>query len=117
MGERTEYKAGTFCWPELATSDQEGAKKFYGSLFGWSIFDMPMSVGGTYTMFLYKEKSVGAVYKMMDEQASQGVPPNWLSYVSVDSVDDSAAKAQTLGATLISEPFDAEDAGAYGYIK
>jgi predicted enzyme related to lactoylglutathione lyase len=29
------HAPGNFCWVELATSDQAGAKKFYRSLFVW----------------------------------------------------------------------------------
>ncbi len=35
MGKRTEHAPGTFSWVDLATSDREGAKSFYGGLFGW----------------------------------------------------------------------------------
>ena len=30
MGKRTRYEPGTFCWTDLATTDPEGAKAFYG---------------------------------------------------------------------------------------
>ncbi len=35
MGTRTSYEAGTFSWVELATTDPDDAKRFYGGLFGW----------------------------------------------------------------------------------
>ena len=42
MPERSEYLPGTFSWIDCATTDQEGAKAFYSSLFGWSFMDMPV---------------------------------------------------------------------------
>ena len=36
MGARTEYAPGTFCWTDLGTTDVDGAKAFYGDLFGWT---------------------------------------------------------------------------------
>jgi uncharacterized protein len=33
---------GSFCWFELATTDQEAAKRFYTVLFGWTFTDNPM---------------------------------------------------------------------------
>ena len=36
MGERTSHPHGTFSWVDNATSDQEGAKRFYGRLFDWA---------------------------------------------------------------------------------
>ena len=34
MSKRTEYAPGEFCWVDLATTDVEGAKEFYGELLG-----------------------------------------------------------------------------------
>jgi predicted enzyme related to lactoylglutathione lyase len=33
------HTPGSFCWLELATGDQNGAKTFYTSLFGWAVAD------------------------------------------------------------------------------
>ena len=41
MGERTEHEHGTFSWADLSTDDFEGAKRFYGGLFGWDFDDVP----------------------------------------------------------------------------
>jgi predicted enzyme related to lactoylglutathione lyase len=40
-------RPGSFCWFELATTEQAAAKTFYESLFGWTGADMPIgpSVG------------------------------------------------------------------------
>ena len=42
MPTMTSYAPGSFCWFELATSDQNAAKSFYSNLFGWVINDVPM---------------------------------------------------------------------------
>ena len=43
---------GAFCWYELGTTDPDGAKAFYGPLFGWSPVDIPMGPDlGAYTIF------------------------------------------------------------------
>ncbi len=34
MSERSEYAPGEFCWVDLATTDVDGAIKFYGELLG-----------------------------------------------------------------------------------
>ena len=49
-------------------------------------------------------KTVGALYKIGHEQ--QGMPPNWQPYISVNSADETAAKARELGANIMVEPFD-----------
>jgi predicted enzyme related to lactoylglutathione lyase len=117
MQETPEYKPGTFCWVELATSDSAAAKTFYTQLFGWDYVDNPMGPDMVYTMLKLNGKDVGGLYKLMSEQVSQGVPPNWLSYVSVTSADESAEKAKAAGATILKEPFDVSTIGRMAVIQ
>src|SRR5678816_3366036 len=117
MQETPEYKPGTFCWVELATSDGEAAKSFYTQLFGWTFEDHPMGPDMVYTMLRRDGKDVGALYKLMSDQVAQGVPPNWLSYVSVASADESTAKAKAAGATILKEPFDVMTVGRMSVIQ
>jgi len=117
MQEKPEYKPGTFCWVELATSDDEAAKSFYTQLFGWTFEDHPMGPDMVYTMLRREGKDVGALYKLMSDQVAQGVPPNWLSYVSVTSADESTAKAKDAGATILKEPFDVMTVGRMSVIQ
>ena len=97
MATITQHAPGTFCWPELATTDQAGARTFYTALFGWKANESDMGNSETYTMLQNKDRSVGALYTMRKEQRAQGVPPNWTSYVAVTSADDAAKKAVELG--------------------
>jgi len=106
-----QHTPGSFCWFELATTDQPAAKNFYHSLFGWNAEDFPMGPGGTYTMFSLHGRHVGACYTLNPEQRSQGVPPNWGLYVAVQSADDSARRATELGAQLFMPPFDVQSHG------
>ena len=111
------YTPGTFCWVELGTTDGEAAKKFYTELFGWDSIDNPIGPGMVYTMLKLDGKDVGALYKMPPEMTSNGVPPHWMSYVSVNNADEAAAKAKELGATLMKEPFDVFDVGRMAVIQ
>jgi predicted enzyme related to lactoylglutathione lyase len=117
MPARTEYEPGTFCWPELSTTDPAGAKKFYGELLGWSFHDEDVGPDMVYSMSLKGDKNIGALYGLNEEMKSQGIPPHWLSYVSVANVDETAKKAQSLGATIIKEPFDVFDAGRMAVLQ
>jgi uncharacterized protein len=111
MGERTSHPHGTFSWVDLATTDPEGAKAFYGRLFGWEGDDMPAGEGITYTMFRLGPHYVAAVSDQREEERAAGVPPHWSSYVTVDDLDAVAARVPELGGTLIAPPFDVLDAG------
>ena len=106
MGTRTEHAPGTFSWVDLTTSDADGAKRFYASLFGWEFEDNDIPGGGSYAMCKVDGEYVAAIPSSTDI-----APPHWNNYVTVASADDAAAKAKELGATLIEEPFDVMQAG------
>jgi predicted enzyme related to lactoylglutathione lyase len=111
MQEEPQYAPGTFCWVELGTSDSAAGKKFYTELFGWSFDDHSMGPGMVYTMLKQGDKEVGAMYELMPEMRAQGIPPHWLSYISVTNADESAVKVKANGGTLMKEPFDVLDVG------
>jgi len=102
----TQHAPGTFSWPELATTDQDGAKKFYGPLFGWTIKDFPMGDAGVYTIFQKNGKDACALVTLNPEQLRMGIPPNWGAYVTVADADATAEKVKQLGGTVIAGPFD-----------
>jgi predicted enzyme related to lactoylglutathione lyase len=110
MGERTSYAPGTFSWAELATSDQDAAKAFYTTLFGWTYDDRPLGDGQTYSMAQRDGSNVAAIFN--SEQ-----PPHWNCYVTVASVEDATARAAEAGATVVAEPFDVFTAGRMSVIK
>jgi predicted enzyme related to lactoylglutathione lyase len=110
-------KPGSFCWFELAAGDQAGAKKFYGGLFGWTANDSPMGPDAYYTMFQLRGRYVGAAYTLGAEQAKQGVPPHWGTYVAVANADEMAAKAKTLGGTVLAGPFDVAEHGRMAVLR
>ena len=104
MGARTSYEPGTFSWVELFTTDPDGAKRFYGELFGWQ------TAGASQTA-TQGGKAVAAISEQPAPQRSVGVPPHWLSYITVASADGSAARAAELGGAVHAGPFDVGDAG------
>jgi uncharacterized protein len=111
MGKRTSYEPGTFSWVDLATTDVGGAKSFYGDLFGWTFEDLPIPEGGVYVMCRLDGDDVAALSEQQEQERSQGIPPHWNNYVTVASVDESAAKVPGLGGNVILPPFDVLDAG------
>jgi len=111
-----KHPAGSFCWVELATSDQNAAKKFYGSIFGWTPNDMPMGPDGVYTIFRLDGRDAAAGYTLRPDQVAQHVPPHWMLYIQVDNLEASAAKVAQLGGKVIVAPFDVMDAGRMAVI-
>ena len=108
MGTRETYEPGTFSWAELATTDADAAKAFYGELFGWSFEDSDdRRAARTYSM-----ASLDGSTSARCSQADG--PPRWNSYITVEDADDAAEKAKEAGAEIVADPFDVMDAGPHG---
>jgi predicted enzyme related to lactoylglutathione lyase len=95
---------------ELSTSDEKAAKAFYTSLFGWQSVDTPIP-GGVYV--LLKKDGHDAAALMQNPKA----PVAWTLYVAVTSADDAAAKAASLGGTVLAPAFDVMDLGRMAVIQ
>ncbi len=117
MGERTQYTPGTFSWVDLNTTDQEGAKAFYGELLGWEADDRPVGDDAVYSMMSVDAKHVAAISAQPAAQRDAGVPPAWNNYVTVVDVDAAAQRAQELGAAVHAPPFDVMTAGRMSVIQ
>lgn len=117
MADYSSHTPGTFCWAELATTDQKAAVAFYGALFGWGVNDMPIGPTETYSMFQMRGKDVGAAYTMRPEERQHGAPPHWNTYVAVANADDTVNRAKALGATVLAPAFDVMDAGRMAVLQ
>ncbi len=111
-----KHAPGTFCWIELATTDQAAAKNFYSSLFGWTANDHPMGPGEVYTTFQLNGGDSAAAYTMRDQERASA-PPHWNLYIAVKSADEAARRAAELGGTLLMQPFDVMSLGRMAVIQ
>jgi len=118
---------GSLNFNSLNTRDVEGAKRFYGSVFGWQtialgggaeMWTLPgygdhleesnpdmrkgMAEAGAPTGF---EDVVASINPIPDDQPD--VPAHWNVTFAVDDADATAAKATELGGKVLVPPFDA----------
>jgi predicted enzyme related to lactoylglutathione lyase len=117
MAEFTSHTPGTFSWPELATTDQKAGVAFYRALFGWDVNESPMGPTEVYSTFEMRGKPVGAAHTQRQEERDMHVPPHWNAYVTVANVDESAKKAESLGAKVFAPPFDVMDYGRMAVLQ
>ncbi|MDQ4131039.1 MAG: VOC family protein [Actinomycetota bacterium] len=117
MGERARYEPGTFTWVDLSTSDAEGAKRFYGDLFGWEAEDMPAGDGAIYSMCRLRARYVAGISEQGEPETRRGMPPHWNNYVTVDDLEAATERARALGGNVLAEPFDVLDAGRMAVIQ
>jgi uncharacterized protein len=97
-------------WFEIPADNVERAKKFYSGLFGWKIERLPgagmddywhIETGGA------EESPDGAVMKRMYPQQSI------TNYVLVASVDEAAAKVETLGGKIVKQKTEVPNIGRF----
>ena len=101
---------GAFSWFELMTSDVDGAKQFYSDLFGWQTEDMSMG-DMNYTVVKVGEEGLGGLMPIPPQ--SEGSPPSWGVYVTVDDVDATAGKVEGLGGKVLMPPTDIPTVGRF----
>jgi predicted enzyme related to lactoylglutathione lyase len=114
-GDRPDKPAavsGDWIWNELMTPDENKALAFYERVFGYTRDSMDM--GGGHTYHLLKKNGVPRCGVMHANEP--GAPPSWLPYVAVDDCDATAAKAESLGATVVQPPTDIPNVGRFSVL-
>jgi predicted enzyme related to lactoylglutathione lyase len=125
-GARVVNEAGALNFNGLGTRDVDGAKAFYGAVFGWQT----MSVGGGNEMWTLPgygdhleertpglreqmaamggppgfEDVVASINPIPDDQPD--IPPHWSVTFATDDAEATAAKAAELGGKVVVPPFD-----------
>jgi predicted enzyme related to lactoylglutathione lyase len=104
QGSEIVNEVGSFTWSDLGTRDMPAAKEFYAKVFGWNPQDRDIA-GNAYTEFQVDGRSIAGGMDISGLPADE-VPPNWLIYFRVDSIDDAFEKAKELGGSLANGPFE-----------
>jgi len=123
---------GSWNWSNLETSDVEGAKAFYGAVFGWE--PAPVRFGG-YAATMWRlpgygdtleqinpgvrerhaassapegfSDAIGWLLALTPDQVAAGVAPRWAVTFAVDGTDAVAERADKLGGAIVTPPHDA----------
>jgi len=104
--------ADNFVWYELCTNDADGAKAFYGKLFGWTTTRFGGEGAPDYQILEMAGKGVGGMMPL-----PEGMPkPFWLGYVGVADADDAIDKAKAAGAT-VHRVLDIPNVGKIGLVN
>jgi predicted enzyme related to lactoylglutathione lyase len=126
-GARIVNEHGSLNFNGLNTRDAEGAKSFYGSVFGWET----LGLGGGVEMWrlpgygdFLEQGDPGLRERMAESAAPEGfeevvaslnpiaddqpdVPAHWSVTFAVDDADATAERAAELGGQVVVPPFDA----------
>jgi predicted enzyme related to lactoylglutathione lyase len=108
-------KIGQFCWNELATSNVDAAKEFYGKVFGWEFSDYD-SGDMVYTIIKCNGEDFGGIWSIPKEKEKE-IPPHWMAYILVNDLNASLEKSTQNGASIIRPASPAGDKGYFAIIK
>ncbi len=100
MSLRDSYQAGTPSWVDLATTDVEGALDFYGAVMDWE-YERDPTGEINYVMAVVDGRPAAGIFDIPPEMLSEGVPPCWCVYMTVDDVDASAGAATAAGGMVM----------------
>ena len=93
---------GHVCWFDLTVDDAEQLKDFYAKVVGWQ--PAPLDMGG-YNDFNMQTSDGTAVTGICHARGTNSnIPPQWLIYITVDDVAESARQCQALGGEIVDGP-------------
>ena len=105
IGAELVNEPGTLCWNELNTRQLDGAKTFYGSLFGWEF-----EGESGYTSLVLDGRHVGGILPLTAEMPAD-IPPHWAAYFAVADHDAALARVKELGGSTMVEAMAIEGVG------
>lgn len=112
---RLSNAPGAICWMELMADDPTPLLPFYRELLGWTFADpLPMN-GGAYISFAANGTNMGGIMKRPPQVLP--MPPVWLHYFSVPSVDECSEKVKALGGKIIVPKMDIPGTGFFACME
>lgn len=105
------------CWIDLATSDSDASRAFYGDLLGWTAEVGGPEYGGYITFSLDGRVVAGAMDKRNMPDGGGEMPDLWSVYLHVADAAATAQLAVENGATVVVEPMEIPGQGVMGFVQ
>lgn len=95
---------GALAWTDLRSADPDRSRAFFHAVFGYEYQPIAMA-GPDYSTFTVpgSDQPSGGIGGMM---GNEGVPPHWLIYLGVESVDAAVTTTEANGGTVLAQPFE-----------
>jgi hypothetical protein len=107
-----KFQYGKFVWFDLATSDVDAAKRFYGELFGWVFSDLAEG-DVQYTVVENRSRMIAGI--VADPEAD-GDASLWIGSISVPDVDRAAEQTREAGGIVHDPPQELQDRGRTAFV-
>ncbi len=107
---------GKITWADLTVENAEDIRDFYSRVVGWEPEALSMGLYEDYNMKSIHdgEPCAGICHA---RGVNKELPPQWLIYITVDSIEDSVIACKKLGGEVIKETVELGNYGRYCVIK
>jgi predicted enzyme related to lactoylglutathione lyase len=109
----TPFAAGTPCWVDLLSSDTDKAVQFYGDVLGWTAEESGDDFGGYITLYSDGHRVAG----LMANQAENGIPDAWNTYISSDNAEATVAAVERAGGKVVAPPMAVGGLGSMAIVS
>ena len=107
---------GSISWFDLTVPNAEQVRDFYSKVVGWRPSAVSMGDYDDYTMNA-PDSGNGVAGVCHSRGGNVGLPAQWLIYITVENVDESAKQCVELGGKIMMEPKDMSGYGRYCIIQ
>jgi len=107
-GAQVVNEPGAWRWSNLMTRDLDGAKRFYGDVFGWTATHDDAAPPGIELWHVQGERwpeGLGGAMAISGDLPAE-MPPHWQVYFEVERTDEAIERATTAGAKVGFGPID-----------
>lgn len=117
--ENPKFNHGTINWRDLTTNKADELKGFYEEIAGWQSQDMPMKDGSDeYNDYIMKDAAENPIAGICHSRGvNEGIPPQWIMYISVEDIQEGIAKTENLGGKLLKEHKAKDGSTVYAMIE
>lgn len=115
IGARVVGESFSLCWTELVTRDADGAKAFYGGLFGWT-FQASTTSPMEYVEIHRAEQGIGGMLPMKGDEWGD-VPPHWMPYFLVPDCAATVAAAGEAGGSVVVPATAIPNVGTFALLR
>jgi uncharacterized protein len=106
VGTERRSTPGTLVWSEALSRDNEAAKAFYATVFGYRLEDIG-GYGAQYAALCAADRPVAGAGDLHPDMPMD-TPPHWLPYFATVGADATVAQVVDRGGALTGDPLDTD---------
>jgi uncharacterized protein len=111
-----DHEIGSISWTNLTIEDAEPIRNFYSQVVGWKFEFVSMGEYSDYGMLTPDTKRTVAGI-CHTNGSNDNIPPQWMIYITVESIEKSIEDCRRLGGKIISRPKTYAGVGKYCVIQ